>query len=70
MVNKRQSTLSLLTELIETSIKQNYNERIKDQQRAIELLQGNYDELLKRFNALIKYVGAEYVLEAKYKRKK
>lgn len=69
-MSKRQSILSLLTELIETSIKQNYSERLQAHQREIDLLKGNLEESDKRFKALVDLLQVEYITTRKYRKKK
>lgn len=64
--SKHQTTISLLTELIEETIKQNYNERLKDHQKEIDLLRGNHTELLKRVRAMEEYLKVEFISQTKY----
>lgn len=60
----------LLEEILEQVIKQNYNERLKDHQKEIDLLRGNHTEILKRIGALEEFMKVEYTTTTKYEKKR
>lgn len=67
---KRRTVLSTLIELVEESIKQNYNERISTQEREIQLLKGNLNEANKKVRALERFLKVEYIQTNEYKKLK